>query len=105
MRMAAALAAGLLALGGCASSAEAPAWINESQAEAEGGYPNLRDVPRTTIANTNAAHWAEVETDLARAREELKGNPRAEPAPADGADEFVEQARQELEEARQAHPE
>ena len=105
MRTAAILAA-LLALSGCASApGEAPAWLDESAAEAEGGYPSLRDVPRTTSANTDPAHWARVEADLIQAREELKNNPRAEPAPPAGSDEFVNQAREELEETRQAHPE
>jgi hypothetical protein len=103
---AAAVLAGLLALSGCVSSSgEASGWIDERAAEAEGGYPSLRDVPRTTTANTNAAHWAEVEADLAQAQAELENNPRNEPAPPQGADEFVNQAREELEESRDAHPE
>lgn len=103
---AAAVLAGLLALSGCASSSgEAPAWIDERAAEAEGGYPSLRDVPRTTTANTNAAYWARVEADLMRAKEQLQSNPRAEPAPPQGTDDFVNQAREELEESRDAHPE
>ena len=102
---AAALVVGLLALSGCVSSSgAAPDWINERAAEAEGGYPSLRDVPRTTTANTNAAYWARVEADMQRARDELKNNPRAEPAPPPGTDTFADDARQELEEARQAHP-
>jgi hypothetical protein len=100
MRTAVAVLAGLMTLCGCASSAEPPAG---TQAEAE-GFPSLRDVPRTTTANTNAAYWANVERNLVRAREEMQANPRAEPAPPAGSDEFVEQARQELEESRQAHP-
>jgi hypothetical protein len=103
--MRAAVLAGLLALGGCiSSSGEAPAWFNEAQAEAEGGYPSLRDVPRTTIANTDQAHWDRVEADVLAASEALKNNPRNEPAPPANADEFVNQAREELEESRQAHP-
>lgn len=102
---AAAIVAGLLALSGCVStSGEAPAWFNETAAEAEGGYPSLRDVPRTTTANTDPAYWAQVAADMAQARDELKNNPRAEPAPPPNSDEFVNQAREELEEARQAHP-
>jgi hypothetical protein len=101
----AAVAASLLALCGCVSpSGEAPEWFNEAAAEAEGGYPSLHDVPRTTIANTNAAYWARVEADLIRAREELKNHPRAEPAPPAGDDTFVEEARDVLEQSRQAHP-
>jgi len=100
MRTAAAILAGLVVLCGCASSAEPPVG---SQAEAE-GYPSLRDVPRTTTANTNAAYWANVERNLVAQREAMQANPRNEPAPPQGTDEFVEQARQELEESRQAHP-
>jgi hypothetical protein len=103
--MRAAVLVGLLALSGClSSSGEAPAWINETQAEAEGGYPSLRDVPRTTVANTDAAHWAQVEADLLAAREALKNHPRAEQAPPQNTDEFVNQALEELDESRQAHP-
>lgn len=105
MRMAVAVLAGLMALGGCvSSSSEAPAWFNEAQAEAEGGYPNLRDVPRTTTANTNAAYWANVEANMLRAREQLQNNPRSEPAPPGTPDAFIDEARQVLEESRQAHP-
>jgi len=104
MRMAAVLA-GLVALSGCVSPAgEPPAWFSERQAQAEGGYPSLRDVPRTTMANTDPGYWAQVEADLIAARDELKNHPRNEPAPAEGTDEFVEQAREVLEESRQAHP-
>lgn len=104
--MRAAVLAGLLALGGCVSSSgEAPAWIDERAAEAEGGYPSLRDVPRTTTANSDAAHWAEVEADLMQAKQELENHPRNEPAPPQGTDEFVNQAREVLEESRDAHPE
>ena len=104
--MRAAVLAGLLALSGCVSSSgEAPAWIDERAAEAEGGYPSLRDVPRTTTANTDAAHWAAVEADLMQAKAELENNPRNDPPPPQGADEFVNQAREELEESRDAHPE
>ncbi len=102
---AAAVLAGLMALGGCIStSAQAPPWFSEAQAEADGDFPSLRDVPRTTSANTDPAHWQRVEADLLRAREDLQNHPRAEPAPPPGADEFVERAREILEESRQAHP-
>ncbi|HJS81161.1 MAG TPA: hypothetical protein VJ748_11095 [Vitreimonas sp.] len=101
----AAILAGLVALSGCVSTpGEPPSWFNEAGAEAEGGYPSLRDVPRTTTANTDPDYWAAVEADLIQAREELQNHPRAEPAPPEGADEFVNQAREELEESREAHP-
>lgn len=101
----AAVVAGLLALGGCVSSVgEVPAWFNERQAEADSSYPSLRDVPNTTIANTDAAHWAAVEADLMAAKQAMQANPRNEPAPPQNTDEFVNQAREVLEESRDAHP-
>ena len=104
--MRAAVLAGLLALSGCATSTgAAPQWIDERAAEAEGGYPSLRDVPRTTTANTDPAHWAEVGAELMQAKAELESKPLNEPAPPQGTDEFVNQAREELEESRDAHPE
>lgn len=102
---AAAVLVGLLALAGCVSTAGQPAWFHERQAEAEGGFPSLRDVPPGTIANTDPAYWAAVEADLRAAREAMENHPRAEPAPDQDADAFVEQAREVLEEARTARPE
>lgn len=104
MRTAAVLA-GLFCLAGCVSSVgEVPAWFTERQAEADSSYPSLRDVPNTTIANTDPAHWAAVEADLLAAKAAMEANPRNEPAPPQDSDEFVNQARQELEESREAHP-
>jgi len=101
----AAVMAGLVALAGCVSpTGEPPDWFNEAQAEAEGGFPSLRDVPPATTANTDPAYWAAVEADLVAARDALQNHPRNEPAPPQNTDEFVEQARQELEESRDAHP-
>jgi hypothetical protein len=101
----AAVVAGLLTLAGCASSVgEVPAWFTERQAEADSSYPSLRDVPNTTIANTDPEHWAAVESELLAAKAAMQANPRNEPAPPQDSDEFVNQAREELEEARQAHP-
>jgi hypothetical protein len=101
----AAVMAGLFALAGCVSTSGAPpAWFHERQAEAEGGFPSLRDVPPTTIANTDPAYWAAVEAELHAAGEAIRNHPRAEPAPPQDADGFVETAREVLEEARAAHP-
>lgn len=100
MRTAAVLA-GFLALAGCASTASEPsAGFDEAQA----GYPSLRDVPRTTIANTDPAYWASVEAETMAARDALQNNPRSEPAGPSDAEAFMAEARQELEETRQAHP-
>lgn len=106
MRMAAAMI-GILTLAGCiSSSGETPAWFSERQAQDEGEFPSLRDVPRTTNANVDARHWARVERDLVAAGQALKTNPRA--APASEAEvqpsDFLNEAREDLEESRQAHP-
>jgi hypothetical protein len=90
-----------LGLAGCASSnGQAPA----GSAARDSGYPSLREVPRTTIANTNAEHWSAVEADLKAAGEELWASPRAQPSTeAEDPAAFLDAARQELDEARQSH--
>ena len=89
----------------CASSnGQAPAWFAERSAENDSGYPSLREVPRGTIANTNAEHWAAVEADLMAAGEELRANPRSQPSTeAEDPAAFLNDAQQELEQARQSH--
>ncbi len=95
---------GVLGAAGCASSGEAPEWFAERSAENDSGYPSLRDVPRTTTANTNAAHWAAVEADLEAAGAAVKANPRSQPATvAEDPNAFLNEAREELDETRQAH--
>lgn len=93
------LAVGLVAgLAGCASAGD------DALVQAEGGYPSLRDVPRTSDANVDPAYWARVERDLVAAGQAVKTHPRAAPA-AEGEDPaaFLEDARRELEETRQSH--
>lgn len=93
-------------LGACASSGsgEEPAWFAEREAGLQQSFPSLRDVPRTTSANTDAAYWAGVEQDLAAAGAEMRNNPRSQPATAaDDPNIFLEEARRELERARLAH--
>lgn len=107
MRLAAFALVGAFALSGCISSAgEAPAWFTERQAQELQEYPSLRDVPRTADANTDSAHWAQVEAELIAAGQAMKAHPRS--APASEADvqptEFVQEAIEDLEQARQAHP-
>lgn len=95
----------LLALGACTQSnaGQQPAWMAERSEEDPRGYPNLREVPRTTIANTDVAHWSEAQSELAAAAAALRSNPRGQyVAPEDPA-LFVEQARTDLEAARQSH--
>ena len=96
---------GLISLGGCiSSSGEVPEWFEQRSAANDSSYPSLRDVPRSTTANTDADHWEAVEQDLIAAGEAVKANPRAQPAAqAQDPAVFVEQARQELEETRQSH--
>jgi hypothetical protein len=98
------LAAGAMGLGGCASSHTAqPAWLQEREATVAQGYPTLQSVPRTNIAETDPAHWASVEADVMAAGQELKSNPRAQPAPAEDAAGFLDDARATLETTRQSH--
>ncbi len=97
MRAAAAIAAFVIVVAGCAS-AEDPA--------AEGpveGFPSLRDVPTAIDANTDPEHWRAIEGDLRAAQQTLRQHPRAQPAsPSDDPAVFLEEARQELEQARQS---
>jgi hypothetical protein len=105
--MRAAIVAATLALGltGCASSdGQAPAWFAERSAEDDSSFPSLREVPRGTIANTDAAYWEAVEADLKAAGQEVRSNPRSAPASAtESPAEFLEEAREDLDEARQSH--
>ncbi len=90
--MRAAIVATTLAIGlaGCAS--------------ADSSYPSLREVPRGTIANTDAAHWEAVEADLKAAGQDVRANPRSAPASAtETPEEFLDEAREDLDEARQSH--
>ena len=93
-------------LAGCASATprNAPDWFRAAQAHEEHGYPNLRDVPHTVTANTNAQHWAEVQTDLAAAKQELRASPRAEPAAPQDPNGFVNDARAAIDATRATHP-
>jgi len=99
--------AGLFCLSGCiTSSPDTPEWFAERSAENDSSYPSLRSVPRETIANTNANYWQRVDRELIAAGEALKNDPRAAPASAADAinpDEFLEEAREDLEETRQSH--
>lgn len=102
---AAAILVGAFSLGGCLNShAQTPAWFQERSAARDSSYPNLRDVPRGTTANTNPEHWAQVQQDLDASRAQLQSNPRSQPStePED-PNGFVAQAQQELEQARQSH--
>jgi hypothetical protein len=98
--------AGLVGLGGCinTSSVETPEWFSERSAENDSSYPSLRSVPRDHDANVDAAHWATVEADVVAAGQAVKQNPRSEPASqAETPAEFLDEAREDLEETRQSH--
>jgi hypothetical protein len=98
---------GLSALSGCITSrGETPEWFAERSAENDAAYPSLRAVPRETTANTDPAHWRAIEGDLAAAGQAVREHPRAEPASAANAvdpAQFLEEAREDLEETRQSH--
>lgn len=101
------LGAGVLAgcLGACVSApADAPAWFHEREAATGQTYPNLRDVPNHTDVNADPAHWDAVAADVRAAAAAMRASPRAEPAPPEDPSGFVDQARRELEAARDAHP-
>lgn len=96
MRMGVAIILGVALLAGCAGSPD--------DASMAAGFPSLRDVPTTTDANTDAAHWAAVEAEMKALGEAVRANPRAQPVTADDNPTlFLEQARTDLEQARQAH--
>ena len=105
MRSALVAATLALGLGGCvAGGGEVPEWFSQRSAEADAGYPSLRSVPTGTDANTNAAHWAQVETDVVAAGQAVRSHPRAAPATeTQDPAAFLEEARQDLEETRQSH--
>ena len=92
-------------LGACASAepANAPAWYTSSLQSSEQSYPALADTPQGARAETDPAHWDAVEADLLAARAAMQANPRNEPATADVSQGFVDQARQDIEQTRDAH--
>lgn len=94
-----ALAAGL---GACVSSpeGEVPEWADAQ------GFPSLREVPTSgSSATTDPAHWQAIETDLLAARQQVQANPRSQDTtpPVENPQGFIEEARQEIEETRNAH--
>lgn len=93
-----------LGLGGCVSSSgQEPAWFAERVAEEGGAYPDLREVPHGTIANTDQAHWGDVERELMAAAAEMRANPRAQYAAPEDPAAFADQARRDLDAARRSH--
>ncbi len=96
----ASIAALSAALAGCAT-AETPAWFEARRAELDSmGTPDLKTVPRGTAANTDAAHWARVEAEIAAAEAAIETHPRSQIAREDAAatdPAFEDAARQALE--------
>jgi len=86
----------VLAMAGCASS---PA------VQTAHGYPSLREVPTGgTSATTDPRHWAAIEADLLAARATVQANPRSEHTEVvDDTQEFLDEARREVEETRNSH--
>jgi hypothetical protein len=81
-----------LSLGACAS--------NEA---GDGTYPDLREAPRSTIANQDQAHWDAAQREMAQAAAALRAHPRAQYTPPDDPAAFVDQARSDLEATRRSH--
>lgn len=102
---AAAIASLAAMLGACVSPPpNAPEWFTTPEGAPDRGFPDLHDVPRGTIANTDAAYWAQQEAELLAAGAAMKANPRAAPASeVEDAGGFIERAREELEAARESH--
>ncbi|MDX2277055.1 MAG: hypothetical protein NW206_16515 [Hyphomonadaceae bacterium] len=68
------------------------------------GFPDLRSVPQTHAANTDAGHWGEVRADMMAALADLRDNPRAVyGAPPEDPALFLEDARQDLIATRDSH--
>ena len=107
MRGTLALAAllGASSLAGCISVGnDVPEWFAQRSAEQDASYPSLRDVPNGSSANTDAAHWAAVETELVAVGQAVRANPRSEPATnQEDPAAFLEEARRDLEETRASH--
>lgn len=103
-RLAAAVLVLSTALAGCASSLSDRTGLAANAPPAASGYPDLRDVPRTTDAQLNRRHWRGVAEELAEARAELLANPRAQyTPPEENPVEFLEEAREALAETRDSH--
>lgn len=92
-------------LAGCiTANSEVPEWFEQRSAEQDAAYPSLRDVPRGSTANTNPAHWRRVEAETVAAGQAMQSNPRAQPAAnTENPAQFLEEARQDLEETRASH--
>jgi hypothetical protein len=96
--------AGAVAATGCASEPHnAPAWYVARERTIEHGYPSLHSVPRTYTADTNAAHWAEVQADVEAAGQALRADPRSQWTAPDDPNAFLADARAVLEQTRLAH--
>jgi hypothetical protein len=105
MRVALLIALFAIGAGGCASAGEESRdWVAEREAATGANFPNLRDVPTTHDANTDAAHWAALQEDLLAAGQAVRDNPRSAPAAAaDDPAAFLADAERALESAREAH--
>ncbi|MBL8536481.1 MAG: hypothetical protein JNM59_03670 [Hyphomonadaceae bacterium] len=101
MRAAIIVATLVAALAGCAS---APAGAQQGAGDDASGFPSLRGIPTTTDANTDAAYWSSAENELIAAGAAVRAHPRAQPTEtSEDPAAFVEEARRDLERARQSH--
>lgn len=92
-------------LGACASAepTDAPEWYREAARSSGDGYPSLAVTPHAPATVADQAHWAAVEADLLAAREEMRANPRSEPAPPQDPGVFLDEAREDIEQTRDSH--
>jgi hypothetical protein len=92
-------------LAACAGGApkNAPDWYLQAMHQEAHSYPRLRDVPRTSDANTNAAYWAGVEADVLAARQAMLANPRSQWTPPEDATQFNNDARAAIDASRDQH--
>ena len=96
--------ASVLGLAGCVSAPEdAPAWFAARAGADLKGYPSLHDVPRTTIANTDAVYWSAAAAELALVGQAVKAHPRAQAGQSEDPLVFLEEARAALDAARASH--
>jgi hypothetical protein len=99
-------AASLLALASaCASAPEVPEpeWFAAEAGERDSEFPSLQDVPQTHTANTNQAYWTGVANELEAAEAAMRAHPRAQAAPPEDPDAFLDEARRDIEATRDAH--
>ena len=98
------ISAGLgIALAGCAHADAAPAATAITTPAAAPGFPDLRSVPRASVADTSQRHWDAVAADVLAAAQAMKNNPRSAPGAPEDPNAFLNQAQRDLEATRNSH--